>query len=288
MADSASPLLLRRRLRTELRTARQKKGLTQDQVAKAMYWSLSKMNRIEKAKSSISPNDVKALLPLYEITDKEQVEELISLARAAREIPWWRGRYSEVAPAGLLDLIDYEYAASAVSQFETMFVPGILQTEEYASAVLLNFYGEKSSAERVKALVELRTKRRDLLTSGDAPQFSFVLDESVIHRQAGSPAIMSRQLMYLVSVAELPNVTMRLVPFTAGLHPGMKGSFEVVEFEDTPDENIVFVEGSRGDFISDDPEETENYLGTFRRITEKSLGPSDSVGRLRRVAGEMA
>ena len=103
-----------------------------------------------------------------------------------------------VAPAGLLDLIDYEYAASAVSQFEAMFVPGILQTEEYASAVLLNFYGEKSSAERVKALVELRTKRRDLLTSGNAPQFSFVLDESVIHRLAGSPAIMSQQLMHLV------------------------------------------------------------------------------------------
>jgi len=253
-----------------------------------MYWSLSKMNRIEKAKSGISPNDVKALLPLYEITDKEQIEELVTLARAARETPWWRRRYSEVAPAGLLDLIDYEYAASAVSQFETMFVPGILQTEEYASAVLLNFYGEKSSAERVKALVELRTKRRDLLTSGDAPQFSFVLDESAIRRLAGSPAIMSQQLMHLVRVAELPNVTMRLVPFTAGLHPGMKGSFEVVEFEDTPDENIVFVEGSRGDFISDDPEETENYLGTFRRITEKSLGPSDSVGRLRKVADEMA
>ena len=106
-----------------------------------MEWSLSKMNRIEKAKTGISANDLKALLRLYGITDKERIEELLALARAARESPWWR-RYSDIAPATLLELIDYEYAASAVSQFETMFVPGILQTEEYASAVLQTFYGE--------------------------------------------------------------------------------------------------------------------------------------------------
>ena len=160
-----------------------------------------------------------------------------------------------------------------------MFVPGILQTEEYASAVLQVFYGEKSAAERVAALVDLRTRRRDLLTSENAPKFSFVLDESVIHRLVGSPAITSRQLTHLVSVAELSNVTIQVVPFTAGLHPGMKGPFEVVQFEDTPDENIVFLEGPRGDFISDDPEETDSYLEAFKRIPGQSLGPSDSVGR---------
>ena len=287
MVDSASPLLLRRRLRTELRTARLKKGLTQEQVAKAMEWSLSKMNRIEKAKSGISANDLKALLPLYDITDKEQAEELAALARAARQAPWWRRRYSDVAPAGLLDLIDYETAASAVSQFETMFVPGILQTEEYASAVLQVFYGEKSSDERVAALVSLRTKRRDLLTSENAPNFSFVLDESVLHRLVGSFAVTSRQLRHLVEVAELPNVTIQIIPFTSGLHPGMSGPFEVVEFEDTPDENIMFLEGPRGDFISDDPKETDSYLEAFRRIKDRSLTASDSVARLLKAAGEM-
>ena len=251
-----------------------------------MDWSLSKMNRIEKAKTGISTNDLKVLLPLYGITDEERIEELLALARAARQSPWW-SRYSDVAPTTLLELIEYEYAASAVSQFETIFVPGILQTEEYASAVLQGFYGEKSPAERVAALVELRTRRRDLLTSENAPKFYFVLDESVIHRLVGSPAIMSRQFMHLVSVAELSNVTIQIVPFTAGLHPGMKGPFEVVQFADSPDENIVFLEGPRGDFISDDPEETDSYLKAFRRITEKSIGPSDSVDRLK-AAGKMA
>jgi len=286
MSDSTSPLVLRRRLRTELRTARLERQLTQDQVAKAMDWSLSKMNRIEKAKSGISVNDLKVLLMLYGITDRERIEELIALARTARHRTWWSG-YSDVAPAELLELMDFESAASAVSQFEIITVPRILQTEEYAWAVMHGLYGESSAAERVAPLVELHTKSRDLLTSEDAPIFSFVLDESIIHRQVGSPAVISQQLMHLVQLAQLPNVTIRIAPFTIGLHPGMNGPFEVVQFEDAPDENIVFLNGPRGDFIIDDSTETEGYLSAFRRIVERSLGPSESLGRLRQVAQEI-
>lgn len=275
MEESTSPLMLRRRLRTELRTARLDKGLTQEQVANAITWSLSKMNRIEKIKTGITVNDVKALLSLYDITERE--DELVALAKAARQPPWWRRRYSQFAPARLLDLIDYEYAASAISQFENTYVPGILQTEEYASTVLQDFYDAASGDERVAALVDLRTRRRDLLTSDNAPQFTFILDEPVLHRLAGSPSVTRQQLEHLVSVAKLPNVNIRIVPFTAGLHPGMKGPFEVVEFEDTPDENIVYVEEQAGVFISDDPKDTNRYLQAFKRITEKSLSPSDSV-----------
>jgi transcriptional regulator with XRE-family HTH domain len=287
MEDSASPLMLRRRLRTELRTARLSRELTQEQVAKAMEWSLSKMNRIEKAKTGISTNDLKALLPLYGITDEERTDELLALARSARQSPWW-SRYSDVAPPDLLELIEYEYAASAVSQFETMFVPGILQTEEYAFAVLQGFYSEKSSSGQVAALVELRTRRRDLLTSENTPNFLFVLDESVIHRVVGSPSVMSQQLMHLVNVAKQSAVTIRLVPFTAGVHPGMKGPFEIVQFADAPDEDVVFLETPGGDFISDNQKDIQNYMKAFNRITEVSLGPSESVARLRKAAGEVA
>ncbi len=292
MSDSASPLMLRRRLRTELRTARLNKELTQEQVAKAMEWSLSKMNRIEKAKSSISINDLKALLSLYGIADEERIEDLLDLARAvgrartARQSSWWKS-YSAVAPPELLELIDYESAAFAISQFETIFVPGILQTEEYASAILQVFYDEKSAAERVAALVDLRTRRRDLLIGDNAPKFSFVLDESVIHRLVGGSATASQQLRHLISMSDLPNVSIQIVPFTAGIHPGMKGPFELIQFADMPDENIVFRETTSGDTISDDPEDTQNYLEAFERITEVSLKPSDSVDRLRKAASEM-
>jgi transcriptional regulator with XRE-family HTH domain len=286
MGDSASPLLQRRRLRTELRTARLNKELTQEQVARAMEWSLSKMNRIEKAKTGISTNDLKVLLPLYGITDKIRTQELLDLARAARQPGWWQ-QYGDVAPGRLLELIDFESAASAVHQFETTFVPGILQTEEYALAILQEFHSGNMPDENVRKLVELRTRRRDLLVGADAPKFSFVLDESVVHRVVGNPAATSKQFKHLVSTAELPGVTIQIVPFRAGLHPGMGGAFEVVEFDDTDDENIVYFEDQRGDFISDDPAEASRYLKAFHLIEEKSLAPADSVALLRKAAAEM-
>jgi transcriptional regulator with XRE-family HTH domain len=287
MAGRESPLAHRRRLRDELRAARLDKELTQEQVARAMEWSSSKMNRIEKAKTGISANDLKALLRLYGITESGRTEEFLDLARAARQTPWWRG-YGDVAPATLLELIDYESAASAISQLEPMVVPGILQTGEYAQAVLRASYGGGYSAERVPAMVELRTRRRELLTGEAAPALSFVLDESVIRRVVGSPAIMSRQLGHLADLAGRPNVTIQIVPFTVGLYPGTRGPFKVIEFDDEPDENVAFLEGPRGDFISDDPEETSGYLQIFRRVAQVALEPAGSAGLLRDAAGELA
>jgi len=284
MEDNVSPLMLRRRLRTELLNARTDKRLTQQQVAEAMDWSLSKMNRIEQAKTGISINDLRALLRLYDVTNEGQTEQLVGMARQAKQSPWWPRRFSEVASKELLDLINYESAASAIRQFETSFVPGILQTEDYASAVLHVFHGENSAPERVAALVDLRTRRRDLLSSDNAPKFFFLLDESVIHRLVGSPSIMGEQLESLVKVTGLPNVMLQIVPFSAGLHPGMKGPFEVVEFDDMPDENIVFIERPGGSLISDDPKTTKNYLADYKRIAEKSLTPADSAERIRKAA----
>jgi len=283
LAHNVSPLVLRRRLRTELRKRREELKLTQEQVATAMYWSLSKMIRIEQAKNSISPNDLKALMQLYEITDAEKKAELIGLAREARKQGWWRG-FSEDAPKELLELIDYESAASSVRQFETMFVPGILQTKEYARAVLQNFYEEKPAAE----LAELRTRREDLLTRPGAPQFLFILDEPVIQRLAGGPSVMRPQLHRLVDVAELPNVTIQVVPFSAGLHPGTKGPFEIIQFADAADEYVVFLETPRGDNITDAPEDIASYLAAFERIGEISLNPDESVSRINEVAKGMA
>jgi transcriptional regulator with XRE-family HTH domain len=286
MEDNASPLLLRRRLRTELLGARLDNGFTQQQVAEAMDWSLSKMNRIEKAKSGISTNDLKALLGHYRITDQERVEQLLALARGAKQDPWWQS-YSDVAPDGLLDLMNYESASSVVSQFEITFVPGILQTEEYASAVLQGFYNEKSD-ERMQRLVELlSTKRRELLTRENAPEFSFVLDESVTRRPVGSHSVMRQQFQHLVNVTDLRNVKIQVVPFAAGIHRGMAGAFEVVQFEDTPDENIAFLEGQR-DFISEDPEVTRGYLELFGHITDIALDRENSLKLFLEAAGNRA
>lgn len=286
MVDSPSPLLPRRRLGSELRTARQNSGLTQSDVTKTMEWSLSKINRIEQSKSGISANDLRALLRLYNVTSQESINDLVALAREARKNPWWR-RYKDVAPPKLLELMDYESAASVINQFETTFVPGILQTEEYASAVLQVFHDDSSERERVNVLVDLRTRRRSLLTSDDAPKFYFVLDESVVKRLAGGPSVMRGQLESLIASAKLPNVTMQVVPFQAGLHPGMKGPFELVEFDDAPDGNIVFYEEQGGIYIKDDRKVTDGYRAAFKRIRGRALSPSDSVGRLTEVADQL-
>jgi len=251
-----------------------------------MDWSSSKMIRIEKAQTSISINDLRALLQLYKITGAEKTAELVGLARAARKQSWWSS-YSNVAPSKLLELIDYESAASAVRQFEPWFVPGILQTEEYARAVLESYFAGRPEAE-LTALVELRTRRWDQLNRENAPQFSFVLDESVIQRLVGGPAVMRRQLDRLVDVAKLRHVTMQIVPFSAGLHPGMKGPFEIIQFADAVDEYVVYLEGPRGDIISDDLEEAQSYLKDLERIEEASLRPSDSVDRVGAAAKGMA
>lgn len=253
--------------------------LTQEQVAAAMEWSPSKMIRIENAETSIGINDLRALLQFYNV-DEKQVDELLALGREARSRPWWRGEsYSKVAPPELLQLIDYESVAASIRQFETMFIPGILQTRDYARAVLKNFYDEMPADE----LVELRTRREDLLRREGAPQFSFILDEPVIRRLAGGVSVMRKQLLHVIDVANLSNVTIQVVPFRAGLHPGT-GPFEIVQLADAADEYVVFLEGLRHDIVSDKPEDTRSYLIMFDRIMDIALSTPESLALLNEVA----
>src|SRR5215475_11421072 len=284
MVDSGSPLVQRRRLRADLRRARQASGLTQDQVAHEMDWSLSKIIRIEAASSGISANDLKALLSLYGITEPERVDPLLALAKAARERSWWSA-YRDVAPSSLLQLIEYESAASAIRQFETLFIPGVLQSEDYARAVIQDYYDERPGSDRLHALVELRVRREDLLDGEHSPSFHFMLDEAAVRRLVGGASVMRRQLRRLIEVAEKPNITIEVISFSAGLHAGMKGPFEIIEFADPSDSDIVFLETPRGDIISDDSEETLSYREDFDSLGKASLGPRDSLTLLARIAG---
>jgi transcriptional regulator with XRE-family HTH domain len=286
MGDGPSPLVQRRRLRAELRRARQERGLTQEQVASDMEWSLSKMIRIEGASTGISTNDLKALLGLYQITDTERAEQLTALARSARERSWWSA-YRDVAPPALLQLIEYESAASVIRQFETMFIPGILQTEDYARIVIEDHYDEKPESGKVRALVDLRVRREELLERENPPQFSFILDETAVRRFIGGQSVMHRQVGRLIEVAGKPNVTIEIVPFSVGLHPGMGGPFEVIEFADALDEDVVFLESPRGDIVSDDPDETLRYREAFGQLGKISLNVQDSLTFLHQIADEM-
>ena len=287
MAEGGSPLVQRRRLSAELKKARQVSGLTQEQVASDMVWSLSKIIRIESALSGISVNDLRALLQLYGVKDPEQVDSLIALARASRGRSWWSA-YRDVAPRSLLQLIEYESAAHGVKQFETLFIPGILQTEDYARAVIQNYYVEGPGPDQLHALVELRIRREDLFDAENRPSFHFILDEAVIRRLVGGSSVMRGQLRRLIEVAKKPNIIIEVVPFSAGLHPGMNGPFEIVEFADPLDRDSVYLESPRGDIFSDDPEETLRYKKAFDGLGEASLGSRDSLTRIAKIADEMS
>ena len=213
--------------------------MTQEQVAAAMDWSLSKVIRIEAGSVGISTNDLKALLRHYKILDDQRIAELVALARAARERSWWQS-YRDIASPRLLQFIEYEAAASIIRQFESLLVPGLLQTEEYAR-VVIEQQAEPSTRERVGGLVEVRMRRQDLLDRDDPPLLFFILDEAVVRRMVGGKAIMRHQILHLVEIANSPNVTIEVIPFSAGVHPGMKGPFVAIEFPDPIDDDVLYL-----------------------------------------------
>ena len=307
MGDEASPspVVQRRRLRAELRAARQAAGLTQEQAAKAVDWSLSKVIRIEAGSVGISTSDLKALLNLYGIGDPDRTDELVTLAKAAKERGWW-SRYSDFLTAAnqreLLQLIGYESAASITRNFETLLLPGLLQSEEYARAVIRQFAGKATDGEPEDAnragrdrkaqedkLVEIRMERQaHLLDWPDPPLMFFILDEAVVRRQVGGRAAMARQIRWLLELADRPYVTIEVVPFSEGAYPGLRGPFVVLEFPDAADDDVVYLESPRGDLIRrEEPEQVLPYRETFEQLRDTSLGPEKTKTFLADIASEM-
>jgi transcriptional regulator with XRE-family HTH domain len=286
-SDNPSPAVQRRRLRAELRRARLEAGLTQEQVAAAMDWSLSKLIRIENGSVGISTNDLRAILLHYKITDNDRTSELLALARAARERSWW-GSYSDSAPKPLLQLIEYEAAAFIARNFQPLVVPGLLQTEEYARASIQGLAPQMKPS-LLETLVKIRMKRQELLQRSDAPLLFFIMDEAVVRRIVGGKDVMRRQLQRIIDVSDMPNVTIEIVPFSAGILPGLQSQFLIYEFPDAADDDVLYLENGRGTLLSrDDAEEVLSFREEFERLREASLEPEGSRDFLRTLIRELA
>ena len=284
MTVSASPLVQRRRLRAELRLARQEAGLTQETVAEQMDWSLSKIIRIETGAVGISTNDLNALLRLYNIKDPQRVRALISQGREARKQTWW-SRYRAVLPPTYFQFIEYETSASIIRDYETIVIPGLLQTEEYATAVTL---GDRSKpvSKTIKTLVEVRMKRQELLLGRPgSPLVFFILDEAVIYRLMGAKDIRQAQIEKLIRMADRPEVTIEIVPFSVGLHQGVGENFQILEFGETADRDVLYFESVRDQILSyDATEEITTYRELFEDMRRVSLGPKGTRDYLTEVA----
>jgi transcriptional regulator with XRE-family HTH domain len=248
MADGATgpdPTVRRRRLRNELRKAREAAQMTQRDVARAMDWSQSKLIRIETGAVNISTNDLRALLGHYGV-EQAKIDSMVDLARAARETPRW-SMYRNVAPPEYIAYLGYESSASIIRTFEPLIVPGLLQTEEYAREVLSTV--EAGNPQNIDALVDLRVQRQEVITKPDAPSLHFIMDQAVISRLVGGPDLWRRQLKHMLEISELPNVTMRVVPFSAGMYPRLRVPYTHLEFPDPEDADILYVEYPSGDLI---------------------------------------
>lgn len=288
------PTVIRRRLRNELRKAREATGLTQREVAEAMDWSLSKLIRIESGQVSISTNDLKALLAHYGITDKALVNEMIKNARASRERSWWN-RYRNLVAPQFLDFLGYESSASHIRNFEPIYIPGLLQTEEYAREVMRSV--ARRSTEVVDSLVGLRLERRDRLLRHEGPRMYFLLDEAVIRHVVGSSAIMRQQLNYLGALDSNDRVEILVLPFNAGLHPLSSTAMVHFEFSGSYDEDILYIENPMGDFFiaresgAEDASEVNpsmylDYFWTIENVARTSNSQSLIERALRELSNE--
>jgi transcriptional regulator with XRE-family HTH domain len=282
--DDLSPLVLRRRLRGGLRQARQDTELTQGQVAAAMDWSLSKVIRIESGANAISTNDLRALLSLYQITDPGEVQDLVELARAARERSWW-STYKDAASPDFLRYVEQEASASALRAYEHVVIHGLLQTEEYAAWVIREFLGELYTDQQTDRRVELRMKRQELLGRAGPPELQIIHDEAVLRRIVGSPAVMRRQLQHLADLAERPGITLNVLPFTAGVRDGFGESFAILDFPGM-DDPALFTEPY--DTIREyRSEQVARYEERFQRFRSASPGRDESACLIRSAARTM-
>ncbi|MBC3844305.1 helix-turn-helix domain-containing protein [Streptacidiphilus sp. 4-A2] len=274
---TTSPVVRRRRLGLELRALREATGMTGEEAVRVLGWSNSKLSRMENGRNPPSPTDLGRLLDLFEVHDDQRREELSRLLREAKRKGWWQ-IYSDVPYSTMIGL---EAEAATLLAYEAV-VPGLLQTEEYARAIITGT-SPSVSEETLDQRVEVRMTRQAVLTKRSPLQVRAVLDESAIRRLVGSPAIMRGQLLRLLKLSELPNVIIQVVPFANGAHPGtMLGDFNILEFEHSSDPGVVYAE-NHTDPYPDREGDLQRYKLAFDHIRAAALSVSQTATLLREL-----
>jgi transcriptional regulator with XRE-family HTH domain len=276
-----SPTVLRRRLGSELRGLREAAGLTIEQVAQRMEVSSSKISRIETARVGATRRDVRDLLDIYGISGDLQ-DALLKIAREARQKNWL-GAYSDFPFAAYADM---EGAASSIRIYSALVVPGLLQTVDYARAVIRAIRVDIEQ-EELDRRVDLRIGRQSILTGEDPPALWVVLDEAALARMVGGPEVQRAQLQRLVEATAIPRVTLQVLPFAAGAHSGLDGEFTIIGFKEEADQDVVFIENTTSDLYVESADAIRRYSLLFDHLRAKALDPAHSADFFARVAKEL-
>jgi transcriptional regulator with XRE-family HTH domain len=253
--------------------------LSLEVVAERLECSQSKISRIETGHTSVTVRDVRDMLTIYQATELE-IEELSDLARDARQKAWWHP-YTQVLSSAYVGL---EAEARRVRTYEQLVVPGLLQTEAYARAMMLTM--PKRPAEEVTDRIRVRMQRQSLLDREDDFNLWVVLDEAALSRPVGGDEVMREQLQRLVKAAERPNVKIQLLPFEIGAHAGMDGTFAILDFDEAWDRSIVFAENATGGLFIDKYDEVQRYLRLFDIVHTAALGPEHTAARIKELVEE--
>lgn len=272
----------KRRLRTALRDARTKKGMTQRTAADELVWSVSKIVRIEQGTVPVTPSDVRVMLQLYGVTDEARVNELVGLAKEAREGKGW-STFGDILSQESLDLFGSEPAAKVIYKYEPSVVPGLFQTQEYAR-LLLRALG--NSEEQVARRLDIRTQRQELLDSPHRPELHFILGETALARPVGGNDVMREQIAHILELAKLDGITALVLPLAAGVHRGMGGAFTVLQFDDPQLPDLLYLEGSEGESVSHDEKgKIRGYLELYvelQNMADKYGSLEENVERILR------
>jgi transcriptional regulator with XRE-family HTH domain len=277
-----APTVLRILLGTQLRRLREARGISAQEAAKAIRGSESKISRIELGRNAVREIDIADLLNLYGITDLAEREQLLTLASQANQQGWWH-RYQDVLPPWFQSYLGLEESAESIRSFDAQFVPGLLQTEDYAAAVIQ--LGAYSRAESHR-LVYLRKERQRRFAAGGLRLWA-VIDEVALRRPVGTPALRRAQLGHLLDVSGRPGLTIQICPFLTGASYAAPGSFSILQFatDDLPD--VVYVEQLTSALYLDKRADVGRYTDAMNQIVATSTTPEQTTDLIRLLMGEL-
>lgn len=264
------PEVTKRRVRRLLRQTRESKGFTQKEVADRLLWSLSKLTRIESGVTLPAPSDVRSLLIEYDAS--ERLDEAVELVRLARMPDRW-DPFRDIISPNTHNLFSNERAASVIQKFEPSLVPGLFQSEDYRRGLLRSL---GASSKMIERRIEITKRRQELLDEADCPTIEVIIGEAVISRPIGGNSVMLAQIDRLKELASRPKITIQIMPFAIGAHPGMGSAFTVLEFRDSELDDLVYLEeADRDSIVRENREDVEKYRERFATLQELALPAAD-------------
>jgi transcriptional regulator with XRE-family HTH domain len=284
-ASTGGPTVLRILLGAQLRKLREEKGISREAAGYEIRSSESKISRMELGRVSFKERDVADLLTLYGLTDEEERTALLNLARDANTPGWWH-RESDILPSWFQPYVGLESAASIIRTYELQFVPGLLQTADYARAVIRLAHDAAQPSE-LERRVGVRLNRQKVLTRPDAPQLWAVIDEGALRRPVGGVDVMRAQIAALIDATKMPNVQLQVMPFDYGGHSAAGGPFSILRFPDQELPDIVYVEQLASALYFDKREEVEQYLAAMERLAVEADPPAKTAETLGRILREL-